>query len=142
MTLRDIPVVKAEVRAAFERYEKALVANDLETLDALFIHHPDTIRFGIAENLYGIEAIQAFRAARPAHDLERQLAGTVITTFGHDTAIASTLFYRDGATGKVGRQQQTWVRTDDGWKIAAAHVSVIPDPDRRETGKRASRRDQ
>ncbi|HEX2526702.1 MAG TPA: oxalurate catabolism protein HpxZ [Geminicoccus sp.] len=140
MTLRDIPAVKAEVEKIFATYEKALVENDVATLDALFIHHPATIRYGIAENLYGIEAIQAFRAARSPAGLQRRLERTVITTFGHNTAVASTLFYRDSQPGKVGRQQQTWIRTDDGWKIAAAHVSVIPDPDHPEPGKRATRR--
>ena len=121
----DRPDVKAEVEQAFRRYEEALVTNDIATLDALF--HPDarTIRYGIGENLYGIEDIRAFRKARPSVGLARRLARTVITTYGSDMAIASTLFTRDAAPGKTGRQMQTWVRFPDGWQIVAAHVSVI-----------------
>lgn len=122
----DLPEVMAEVRAAFERYERALVGNDVAELDALFWDDARTIRYGGAENLYGIEAIRAFRAARSPAGLERALDGTVITTYGRDMAVASTLFRR--APGRVGRQMQTWMRTRDGWKVVAAHVSVIDDP--------------
>jgi hypothetical protein len=122
----DLPEVMAEVRAAFERYERALVGNDVAELDALFWDDGRTIRYGGAENLYGIEAIRAFRAARSPAGLERALDGTVITTYGRDMAVASTLFRR--APGRVGRQMQTWMRTPDGWKVVAAHVSVIDDP--------------
>ncbi|RTL92469.1 oxalurate catabolism protein HpxZ [Ancylobacter aquaticus] len=122
----DLPEVMAEVRAAFERYERALVGNDVAELDALFWDDARTIRYGGAENLYGIEAIRAFRAARSPAGLERALDGTVITTYGRDMAVASTLFRR--APGRVGRQMQTWMRTPDGWKVVAAHVSVIDDP--------------
>jgi len=121
----DIPEVVAEVEAAFARYEEALVTNDVETLDALFFADPRTIRYGGAENLYGIEEIRAFRAGRSPAGLARTLARTQITTWGRDMAIAATLFRRDGAPGKVGRQMQTWMRTPDGWKVVAAHVSVI-----------------
>jgi ketosteroid isomerase-like protein len=127
MIERDLPEVKAEVEAAFAAYEKALVANDVAMLGSLFLDHPDTIRFGIGENLHGYDEIQAFRAARPSAGLSRTLSRTVISTFGRDMAVASTLFHRPSLPGMVGRQQQTWVRTDDGWKVAAAHVSVIPD---------------
>ncbi|MDQ0345772.1 oxalurate catabolism protein HpxZ [Ancylobacter vacuolatus] len=122
----DLPEVVAEVRAAFERYERALVGNDVAELDALFWDDARTIRYGGGENLYGIEAIRAFRAARAPAGLERTLEGTVITTYGRDMAVASTLFRR--AAGRVGRQMQTWMRTPEGWKVAAAHVSVIDDP--------------
>lgn len=122
----DLPEVMAEVRAAFERYERALVGNDVAELDALFWDDARTIRYGGAENLYGIEAIRAFRAARSPAGLERALDGTVITTYGRDMAVASTLFRR--APGRVGRQMQTWMRTPDGWKVVAAHVSVIDAP--------------
>lgn len=122
----DLPEVMAEVRAAFERYERALVGNDVAELDALFWDDGRTVRYGGAENLYGIEAIRAFRAARSPAGLERALDGTVITTYGRDMAVASTLFRR--APGRVGRQMQTWMRTPDGWKVVAAHVSVIDDP--------------
>ena len=124
----DIPEVRAEVEAAFRRYETALVSNDVETLDALFLAAPTTIRYGGAENLYGIEAIRAFRLGRSPAGLARTLSDTVITSYGNDFAIASTLFRRDNAPGRVGRQMQTWVRTPDGWKVAAAHVSVIDEP--------------
>ena len=128
MRIND-PVIVAEVAAAFERYETALVSNDVATLDALFVDAAATIRYGIGENLYGIEAIRTFRAARPAAGLARRLARTQITTYGDDCAVAATLFYRDSAPGKVGRQMQTWVRTDQGWRVAAAHVSIIDEPE-------------
>jgi hypothetical protein len=121
----DLPEVVAEVAAQFARYEKALVSNDVAVLDELFRNDPRTLRYGIGENLYGYDAIMAFRAARPPVGLMRRTDKTVITTYGRDTAVASTLFYRDNAPGKVGRQMQTWVRFPDGWKIVAAHVSVI-----------------
>ena len=124
----DRPEVVAEVAAAFAAYEQALVANDVATLDRLFLDRPTTIRYGGGENLYGYAQIAAFRAARSPLGLERTLSRTVITAYGDDVAVASTLFRRDMAPGKVGRQTQTWVRTPDGWRIAAAHVSLIPDP--------------
>lgn len=125
----DDPAVRAEVEAAFAEYERALVTNDVATLDRLFLDRPTTIRYGGAENLYGYAAIKAFRAARSLAALARTLERTVITTYGRDFAVASTLFRRAGQPGRVGRQMQTWVRTDDGWRVAAAHVSVIDDPD-------------
>jgi hypothetical protein len=121
----DLPDVVAEVWGAFDRYEQALVSNDVETLDALFRDDPRTIRFGTGENLFGFEQIRAFRAARSPAGLARTLANTVITTYGRDFAIASTLFHRASMAGKVGRQMQTWVRFPDGWFVVAAHVSVI-----------------
>lgn len=124
----DIPEVKAEVEAQFAIYEKALVGNDVATLDRFFHDGPATIRYGGTENLYGYAEIAAFRAARPSAGLERSLERTVITTYGRDFAIASTLFRRASAPGKVGRQMQSWVRMPDGWRVVAAHVSVIPDP--------------
>ncbi|WOH66774.1 oxalurate catabolism protein HpxZ [Bradyrhizobium sp. BWA-3-5] len=124
----DLPEVLAEVTAQFQRYEAALVSNDVAVLDELFRNAPHTLRYGIAENLYGYEAIMAFRAARSPVGLMRRTDKTVITTYGHDTAVASTLFYRDNAPGRVGRQMQTWVRFPEGWKIVAAHVSIIDEP--------------
>ena len=121
----DIPSVRAEVEQAFADYERALVGNDVAALDRFFLKRPSTIRYGIKENLYGYDAIAAFRAARSPLGMERHLARTVITTFGEDFAIASTLFRRDKVPGKVGRQMQVWVRTADGWRVAAAHVSII-----------------
>ena len=124
----DLPDVVAEVTAAFERYERALVENDVGTLDALFRADPRTIRYGGGENLYGHDEIKSFRAARSAAGLARTLSRTVITTYGRDVAVASTLFRRATAPGKVGRQMQTWVRFPDGWRVVAAHVSVIDAP--------------
>jgi hypothetical protein len=124
----DLPDVLAEVTAQFERYEKALVSNDVAVLDELFRDDPRTLRYGGGENLYGYQEIMAFRAARPSVGLLRRTDRTVITTYGRDMAVASTLFYRDSAPGKVGRQMQTWVRFPQGWKIVAAHVSVIDEP--------------
>jgi hypothetical protein len=125
----DRPDVVAEVRAQFERYEKALTSNDVATLTALFRADPRTIRFGIAENLYGSGEIEAFRATRSPTGLDRTLSRTVITAYGPDCAVASTLFHRPSMGGsKVGRQMQTWVRFDDGWHIVAAHVSIIDQP--------------
>jgi hypothetical protein len=125
----DIPEVLTEVTAQFARYEKALVTNDVAVLDELFRDDARTIRYGGGENLYGYAAIMAFRAARPPVGLMRRIGRTVITTYGRDTAVASTLFYRDNAPGRVGRQMQTWVRFGEGWKIVAAHVSVIDEPE-------------
>lgn len=124
----NIPEVLAEVTAAFERYEKALVGNDVEALDDLFFDASTTIRYGGGENLYGIEEIRAFRAARSPVGLQRTLEGTVVTAYGRDMAVASTLFRRNSAPDRVGRQMQTWMRTPEGWKVVAAHVSVIDDP--------------
>lgn len=118
----------AEVEAAFARYEAALVGNDVATLDELFLDSERTIRYGIGENLYGIDAVRAFRSGRAATGLARRLDRTTITTYGQDCATASTLFYRDSAPGKVGRQMQTWIRTAHGWRVAAAHVSIIDNP--------------
>jgi hypothetical protein len=124
----DIPEVVAEVTAAFNRYETALVTNDVDTLDALFRDDARTLRYGGGENLYGFAGIKAFRAARSPAGLARKLDRTVITTYGRDFAVASTLFYRDTAPGRVGRQMQSWVRFPEGWRIVAAHVSVIDIP--------------
>lgn len=126
----NLPEVKAEVEAAFARYETALMANDVDALQTLFWNSPHTIRYGIAEILHSWAEIGAFRSARPPVGLARIISRTVITTFGHDFATASTLFHRASLPGKVGRQQQTWARFDDGWHIAAAHVSVIEEPAR------------
>ena len=125
----DLPDVLAEVTAQFERYEKALVSNDVAVLDELFYADKRSIRYGVAENLYGHDEIMAFRAARSPVGLGRKTARTVITTYGRDTAVASTLFYREQLAGKVGRQMQTWIRFPEGWRIVAAHVSIIADPE-------------
>ncbi len=119
------PEVLAEVEAAFARYERALVANDIDVLDELFWASPLTLRYGVNENLYGIEEIRAFRAGRPAGDLDRDLTRTVITTYGRDVATANTE-YRRKVSGRLGRQSQTWIRMAEGWRIVAAHVSLLP----------------
>jgi hypothetical protein len=121
----NLPEVKAEVEAAFARYETALMANDVDGLQALFWNSSYTIRYGIGENLYDYDEIGAFRAARSPVGLARTTSRTVITTFGKDFATASTLFHRETTPGKVGRQMQTWARTPDGWRVVAAHVSVV-----------------
>jgi hypothetical protein len=121
----NLPDVRAEVEAAFARYERALVANDVAMLQELFWRSEHTIRYGIGENLYGSQEIGAFRAARSPVGLARRTSRTVITTFGRDLATASTLFERGTVPGKIGRQMQTWVRLPEGWRVVAAHVSLI-----------------
>ncbi len=121
----DLPEVVAEVSAAFAAYEQALVSNDIATLDALFHEDARTIRYGGTENLYGYDAIKAFRGARLPAGLARTLSKTVISTYGRDHAVASTLYHRPSMAGKVGRQMQTWVRFPQGWRVVAAHVSII-----------------
>lgn len=123
------PEILAEVTAAFDRYEVALRSNDVAVLDGLFWSDAGVIRYGIAENLHGADEILAFRKARPSSGLDRRLERTVITTFGRDFATASTLFHRDSASGRIGRQMQSWARMPEGWRIVAAHVSVIDMPE-------------
>ena len=120
----NLPDVHAEVATVFARYEHALVHNEVDVLDDLFWPSSFTVRYGTAENLRGIEAIRAFRAARPSTGLARTLDHTVITTFGRDFATAMTEFHREGST-RVGRQSQTWLRMPAGWQVVAAHVSLI-----------------
>ncbi len=127
----DIPDVKAEVEAVFSVYEIALVSNDVAVLEELFHDDARTIRYGGGENLYGMDEIRAFRQARSPAGLARVIERAVITTYGRDFATASTLFTRDTAPGKIGRQMQTWVRFPQGWRVVAAHVSVIDDVDGR-----------
>ena len=119
------PAVVAEVEAAFARYEAALTGNDISVLDELFWDDARVIRYGITEILHGAAEIAAFRAARPSVGLIRTISRTVVTTFGRDFATASTLFHRPAMTGKIGRQMQSWVRMPEGWRVVAAHVSVI-----------------
>jgi hypothetical protein len=123
----NLPDVLAEVTAAFERYEAALVSNDIGTLNDLFRKSPLTVRYGVAKNLYGYEQISAFRAARSPVSLQRTLHNTVITAYGHDFAIASTEFRLKSAS-RSGRQMQSWVRFPEGWRIVTAHVSLIDPP--------------
>jgi hypothetical protein len=121
----DLPEVVAEVREAFGRYENALVSNDVPALNALFRDDARTIRYGGGEILYGYAEIKAFRAARSPVALGRTLSRTVITTYGREFATASTLYERPSAPGKIGRQMQTWVKFPEGWRVVAAHVSLI-----------------
>ena len=121
----NLPEIKKEVTEAFERYEKALNENDQAVLNELFWNSPHTLRYGIAEQLYGYEAIKGFRAGRPAIDLRRDLLKVVITTYGRDFATASCE-YKRMETGRLGRQMQTWMRTPAGWRVVAAHVSLLP----------------
>lgn len=121
----NIPAVVAEVTAAFERYEAAINANDVEVLDSCFWNDPRVIRYSLTDNAYGFEAIHASRLARPKSDLRRILASTVITTFGRDLATANTE-YRRVESGRHGRQSQTWVRMAEGWRVVSAHVSFMP----------------
>ncbi len=123
----NLPDIVAEVQAVFDRYETALVTNDVAVLDELFWDSPHTLRYGVTENLYGFGEIQAFRAGRPAQGLERTLLKTVITTYGRDFATANVEFQRTGST-KTGRQSQTWMRTARGWRVVAAHVSLLAPP--------------
>jgi hypothetical protein len=116
--------VLAEVTAVFARYEHALVTNDVAVLDELFWHSPHTLRYGVTENLYGYDAIAAFRAGRPAQNLHREVLKTVITTYGQDYATANIEFQRAGSS-RTGRQSQTWLRTPAGWRVVAAHVSLL-----------------
>jgi 1-carboxybiuret hydrolase subunit AtzH-like protein len=122
----NLPDVIAEVHAVFARYEAALTGNDVRVLDELFWNSDFTVRFGATENLYGYEAIAAFRGARPAVNLARTVTNLVISTFGTDFATANMEFARAGS-GRVGRQSQTWVRMPQGWRVVAAHVSLLGD---------------
>jgi hypothetical protein len=116
------PDVLAEVTAVFERYEQALVTNDVAVLDELFWDSPHTLRYGATENLYGMDDIRAFRIGRPSAGLQRKVLRTAITTHGRDLATTNIEFQRDG-NPRIGRQSQTWVRTADGWRVVSAHVS-------------------
>ncbi|WP_313067260.1 oxalurate catabolism protein HpxZ [Achromobacter animicus] len=120
----NLPDVLAEVTAAVERYEAALVSNDVQVLDTLFWNSPHTLRYGAGENLYGYDEIRAFRAQRSPQGLAREVLRTAITTYGQDFATATLEFQREGST-RIGRQSQTWMRTPQGWRVVAAHVSLM-----------------
>jgi hypothetical protein len=124
----DLPEVMAEVREAFNAYERALVGNDVAALNAFFRDDMRTIRYGAGEILYGYDEIKAFRAARSPVALGRTISRTVITTYGREFAVASTLYDRPSAPGRTGRQMQTWVKFPEGWRVVAAHVSLIDKP--------------
>lgn len=120
----NLPDVLAEVTAAVERYEAALVSNDVQVLDTLFWNSPHTLRYGAGENLYGYDEIRAFRAQRSPQGLAREVLRTAITTYGRDFATANLEFQREGST-RIGRQSQTWMRTPQGWRVVSAHVSLM-----------------
>ncbi len=120
----NAPDVLAEVEAAFAAYEQALMANDMKTLDALFWASPEVVRYGVGEMLYGQDEIQAFRKSRSGGSPQRVLTRTVITTFGRDYATANTEFLREGSA-RIGRQSHAWARLPEGWRIVAAHVSLM-----------------
>ncbi|MBQ2647538.1 MAG: oxalurate catabolism protein HpxZ [Achromobacter sp.] len=120
----NLPAVVAEVTVAFARYEAALVNNHVDVLDELFWNSPHTLRYGAGENLYGYDAIRAFRAGRSPQGLARRVLRTAITTYGHDFATTNIEFQRDGSD-RIGRQSQTWMRTPQGWRVVSAHVSLM-----------------
>jgi hypothetical protein len=124
----DLPEVVAEVRKAFDAYEVAIVTNDVDMLNRMFRDDKRTIRYGAGENLYGYDAIKSFRVARSPVGLGRTISQTVITTYGREFATAATLYERPSAPGKIGRQMQTWVKFPEGWRVVAAHVSLIDPP--------------
>jgi len=124
----DLPEVVAEVKAAFDAYETALVTNNVDALDRLFRDDPRTVRYGATENLYGYAEIAAFRSARSPVALGRTISRTVITSYGREFAVASTLYERPSAPGRIGRQMQTWVKFPEGWRVVAAHVSLMEPP--------------
>lgn len=124
----DLPEARVELSAAFEAYERALLAHDIEALDRFFLDTPQTVRYGVADHQMGFASITRWRRTSPPVDPRRTLAGTVIRTFGTSFGVASTLFHRPDEPGRIGRQTQVWVRTGEGWRIAAAHVSAIPEP--------------
>lgn len=121
--LINLPHVVEAVRLAFEDYERALLANELEVLDDYFWDTDHTVRYGVAENLYGARDIAAYRRICTPVGPGRQLRNTVISTFDENYATVSTEF-SDGETLRAGRQMQTWVRFPAGWKVVSAHVSV------------------
>ncbi|MBD2186242.1 oxalurate catabolism protein HpxZ [Planktothrix sp. FACHB-1355] len=121
----NIPDVVAEVTAAFQRYEKALISNDVAVLDELFWKSPEVVRYGVTENLYGYDAIANFRSNRSPANLERVLLNTIVTTYGRDFATVNTEFKRPPTSDRIGRQSQTWMKTEEGWRIVSAHVSFL-----------------
>ena len=127
----NIPEVLAELTAAFEKYERALLANEPEVLIRSFWNDARTVRYGVAENLYGLDEIARYRKTRAAQGgaPQRTTTRSVITTYGRDFGTTNIEYVR-AASGKAGRQSQTWVRTPEGWRIVAAHVSLIAGSDR------------
>jgi hypothetical protein len=123
----NLPEVHAELAALYPAYEKALVENDVEILTRMFWSSQYSTRFGVGENLYGMDEIEAFRKSRPAVGLARRVVRLEIVTFGRDFGSVTLEFERDTPAKTVhGRQTQVWVRLDEGWRIVAAHVSILP----------------
>jgi hypothetical protein len=127
MLIND-PATVAELAELYPRYETALVTNDVETLTAMFWHSPEVMRFGVTENLYGFEELEAFRKSRPSAGLARTVKRLDIVAFGSDYGSITLEFERPGKDGTIirGRQSQVWVRLTEGWRIVAAHVSLLP----------------
>jgi hypothetical protein len=125
----NLPEIVAELRELYARYEQALVSNDVGTLVAMFWASPHVMRFGVTENLYGENELEAFRKARPAANLARTVRRLDVVSFGRDFASITLEFLRDSPRGAIlGRQSQVWVRLPDGWRIVSAHVSLLPQP--------------
>jgi len=123
----NLPEVQAELRDLYPRYERALITNDVDTLVAMFWASPEVMRFGVTENLYGRDELEAFRKGRPAVNLSRTVKRLEIVTFGQDFGSITLEFERDTPAGvSRGRQSQVWVRLPEGWRIVSAHVSLLP----------------
>jgi len=118
------PQVHTELTTQFNRYQKALIDNDVSVLNELFWNNVLTIRYGVGENLYGHAAIATYRTTRDPHDLPLVVGTRVVTTYGREAATTNIEFTR---AGRKGRQSQTWIRMPEGWRIVAAHVSLMPD---------------
>lgn len=121
-TIND-PEIKAEVEAVVLRYEAALTGNDVAVLDELFWKSPHTVRYGVTESLYGYDEIARFRKSRSSKGLDRSIQRVEITSFGNDFAVANLEYHREGDV-RIGRQSQTWVRFDEGWRVVSAHIST------------------
>lgn len=118
----NLPDVMSEFCQVFDRYERALVANDVPVLDELFYDSPNTVRYGLEDEQYGMAAVKNHRAAQPAKGFPRELLRTALCTWGHDLATAQVEFWRPDVQRR-GRQSQTWIRTPAGWRVVSAHVS-------------------
>jgi hypothetical protein len=120
----NIPEIVAEVTAAHNRYDQALADNNVKILNEMFWNSPHTLRYGITENLYGHDQISGFRQARAQDNFAREVLKVTFTTYGRNFATTNIEFTRS-SSDRIGRQSQTWLRTDDGWRIVAAHVSFM-----------------
>jgi hypothetical protein len=120
----DLPLVIAELEAAFERYERALIAHDLEAMAAAFVDDERVVRFGIADRQYGAGELAQWRAVQPPLPPGRTLFETVVHTWGDSFGVVTTCFAYPGRP-LLGRQSQTWMRVDGSWRIVSAHVSEI-----------------